>query len=117
MQRKPDSNQGIHSCGWGRDEAQCDIHGKMCFKSFILFVLRTSPISGTDLISIVSPNMLKWDAVSQNKSLRTVQRALSRTAKQVIVQLIMSKDGYHLLVSLKDEMVSPKKTPKKEGSF
>lgn len=43
------------------------------------------PTSWTDLLGIVSPSILKWDAIFQHK--RSVQGA-SFGAKQVIVELI-----------------------------
>lgn len=70
-----------------------------------------------DLISIVSPTILKWAPIPQFKSLKSVQRVFSGAAKQVIIELTPIINEKHLLVGLVgDKVVALKKRPKKRPS-
>lgn len=51
------------------------------------FALEHIPASGVDLVSAVSPRMLKWEATPQYKTLRATQKAFSSASKVVIVEL------------------------------
>lgn len=54
--------------GWGREESQklFDLYGGV--SSFLFFVVKHIPAFGADLKDIISSRMLKWDAITQNKS-------------------------------------------------
>lgn len=52
---------------------------------------------------------------TQYKTLRAAQRAFSRTAEQVVVDLRLTTDEHHLLDGLKDE-VTLKKNPEKTST-
>lgn len=73
-----------------------------------------------DLIGVFSLRMLKWNAIDQHKSVRTVQPVFSGATKHVIVELKSAINEYHLMVGLekaKVEMpVLVKKTHEKRTS-
>lgn len=50
------------------------------------------------------------------QELKNRARTFSRTIKQVTVELIPTKDEYHLLVGLKYVNVPPTKTPEENGA-
>lgn len=54
--------------------------------------------------------MLKWDSISQYKSVRAAQKAFLGASKEVNAELRRMADERHLLKGLKDERTS-KKTP------
>lgn len=58
-----------------------------------------------DLISVISLRMLKRNAITQSKSLGTMQMVFAGTAKQVIVDLELTVDQDHLLDGLEEKKV------------
>lgn len=78
------------------------------------FALQHIPTSGIDLISVVTPRMLKRNAMLLYKTLRAVKRTFIGASKEVVVELSPMADEHQFLVGLKDEKI-PKKTPEKQG--
>lgn len=81
MQGKPVYDRGGDGDGWGRGATEADIHGG-CALILYVFAAEHIPIYGTNLISVVSPKMLKFDAIIQYKSFSTMQTVFSRTASK-----------------------------------
>lgn len=69
----------------------------------------------TDLIGVISRGLLKWDVITQHKSLSIVQVMFVGTAKQVIVdEELMTDEDHHLNSSEEKKVVTSKAELKKE---
>lgn len=66
-------------------------------------------MSGIDLLSVVSPRILKWETIPQYKTLKAAQKVFFGASKEVIVELRSTANERHLLIGLKDKG-TPKKT-------
>lgn len=96
--------KNLMAVAWGEKKPKL-VHMTGCALILYIFVIKYSPTSSKDLIGVLTSWMLEWDAIPQHKSLQCVQGAFFGTIKQVIMELIMMADAYHLLVGLKEEMV------------
>lgn len=69
---------------------------------------------GTNLISVVSPNMLKWVVIPRVNNLKIRWKSISGATKQVIIKLVpMTKEKDLLVGSQDNKVMTPKKTPEK----
>lgn len=60
-------------------------------------------IYASGIISIITPRMLKWDAMPLNKTMRAAQQAFFGASKEVIQELRPMSEEDHLLIGLKDK--------------
>lgn len=81
-----------------------------CALILYYFVVEHIPASEIDLVSVVSPRMLKWETIPQYKTLRAVQKVFFGASKKVIVELRPTTNERHLLIGLNGKGTTKKIT-------
>lgn len=98
-------------------ESKGNVYTEGCPLLLHYFALEHIPDCGKDLVSVVSPRMLKWAPIPQFKALKFTQEAFSGATNQMIIEVSPTLDNKYLLVGLtEDKAVTPKKTLLKKGT-
>lgn len=71
----------------GREEKPKLMYMVGCAFILHIFSVKHIPVSGKDLMNVVSLRMLKWDAITQHKSFSSIRTVFIGMAKQVILDL------------------------------